>query len=145
MRRVLCSVCVLFAITVIGCGGGSSGPARPKLYPASGRVTLGGKPMTGCNIVLSVPGLEGAYVGTLGPNGEFHLQDAQTKMNGAPAGKYKVSFQLSLEEAKKAMMGSGGTPNYSASEKYPKEYGDAATSPKEVEIKPESNTLFIEL
>lgn len=145
MSRVARATCFLLAMTVLGCGGGSSGPARPKLYPASGRVTVGGKPLTGCNVMLSIPGLEGAYVGTLGSNGEFHLQDALTKMNGAPVGKYKVSFQQSLEEAKKAMMSGGGTPGYSASEKFPKEYADPVTSPKEVEIKAETNTLLIEI
>ncbi len=128
----------------LGC---SSGPAPVKLYPVKGKVTMAGKPLTGCNINLATEnpakGVDGQYAGKLNDNGEFTIT-TEKGQSGAPAGKFKVTFALSPDDAMKAMKGGGAKPGYQASA-FPPEYSSAKTSKKEVEIKPEPNELLIEI
>jgi hypothetical protein len=148
MWRII-SVSACIALSVIGCGPG--GPAKVKLYPASGKVTAGGKPVTDCILILSTsnpaPGASAGYSGKLDANGQFTLADPTDGKPGAAPGKYKVTFTLAPEAAKKAMeSGGAGGPGYAAAAApFPSEYATASTSPKEVEIKAEENTLNIEL
>ena len=142
--------CLTFGI--VGCGG-ASGPPKAKLYPVSGKVMVNGKPLTGCSIVFSTAtpaaGASAGYSGELDSDGNFTLSDPEDGRKGAAVGKYKVTFTVSPEAAKEAMMkssGRGAGPGYEAtSAPFPKKYASAKTSPKQVEVKAEDNVINIEL
>ena len=144
--RTLMGIALCFVVCCSGCG--SSGPAKATLYPVSGKITVAGKPLGNCSITFSavtpIKDGEPGYSGTV-KNGEYTLGDGKS---GAAAGKYKVVLSLGADAAKEAMMkgaGAAGQGYTAASELFPKEFGDAATSTKEVEVKTGSNTINIEL
>jgi len=141
------AIILIFAVTCPGCGGG--GPAKAKLYPVSGKVTVGGKPLAKCGIafaaVSAAPDAPAGYQGKLSDSGDYTLMDADGRSGAAP-GKYKVVLSIGAEAAKEAMMKGGAAPGYAANAApFPKEYMEATTSPKEVEVKAESNTINIDI
>jgi hypothetical protein len=94
---------------VIGC---SKGGHLPKTVPATGVVTLDGKPVDGAQIVL-IPDAEsatGAY-GTSDANGKFSLRAYEEK-DGAIPGAYKVQVSKTIEVKLSGAKGSldGGDP-----------------------------------
>ncbi len=139
--RLYFSIPVLFAL---GCGG----PAKPTVYPVSGKVTMEGKSLADVGIYfISTTDKARNYSGTISADGSYTLSDPEDKRAGAQAGKYKVVLQLTGDALQKSMMaamgqGQAGGPPPSATP-FPKEYTSAETSPKEVEVKPESNTIDI--
>lgn len=139
--------CLIAVLLVAGCG--PSGPVKPKLYPVSGKVTVGGKPLTDCTVQFTSTGADGGgYTGKLDANGEYKLSDPTDNASGAAAGKYKVSFQVDPAAAMKAMSsmapgGTGGPPTVTAP--FPPEYAKTETSPKEVEVTPTTSTINIEI
>lgn len=148
--RMLAGIAACFVVCCTGCGGG--GPVKAKLYPVTGKVTVAGKPLTDCSVIFTTTtpatGAQPGYQSVLGPAGEYELIDATNGDKGAAPAKYKVTFVLSPEAAKKAMMQGGGAPGGppGASESpFPKEYASGATSPKEVEVKAESNVINIDI
>jgi hypothetical protein len=144
MVRVLCGalLCCLLA-TGVGCGG----PSKPKQYAVSGKLMVDGKPLPNVGVYFISSSSGQNYSGTTGSDGSYSLSDSQDNSSGAQAGKYKVVLQLAGEQLNKGMMeamkapGQGGPPKVAAP--FPSEYGAAETSPKEVEVKPESNTIDI--
>ncbi len=149
MRRLLLVV-VAIAFGLSGCG-----PAvtpKPKLYPVKGKVTLKGKPLTGCTLLLVVikaaPGADDSCFGELDPEGGFDLWSASGKRGAAP-GKYKVTFSSgdgeSPEEKMKAMMDGSALAKMKKVTPYPKIYSSFSSSPKEVEITSTMSELLIEL
>ena len=94
---------------VVGCSKGSN---LPKTVPASGVVTLDGKPVEGAQIVL-IPdgeGATGAY-GTSDAGGRFALRAYEEK-DGAIPGSYKVQVSKTIEVKLAGAKGSvdGGDP-----------------------------------
>jgi hypothetical protein len=152
MWRVVVAVCL--AVGVAGCTG-PSGPPKAKLYPVSGKVTVNNKPLTDCSIIFSTAnpasGAAAGYSGKLDADGNFTLSDSADGSAGAAVGKYKVTFVLSPEGAKKAMMvdgmaAGGADPGYeAAAAAFPKEFGSVETSPKEVEVEAKSNVIDIKI
>jgi hypothetical protein len=135
-------------VGVLGCGGDSGAP-RADIHPVTGKVTVDGKALTGCTIIFATSnpeiGAESGYSCELGADGSYTLADDEGTA-GAAAGKYKVTFTLPLEAAKEAMMAGGGQPGSGgANSPFPKEYGSADTSPKEVEVKAGPNVIDLEL
>lgn len=148
-----CAICVglIIATGFMGCGSGL--PPKAKLYPVKGKVTINGKPLTGCTLMLvsmkPTPGSDDSYIGKLNDSGQFELSSPSGKA-GAAVGKYKVTFSTGAAE------GVNKDPNemYNAVLKgtaktrakelpFPKDFESALTSKKEVEITPESNELLI--
>lgn len=145
MARLTVVLSFIVTVALAGCG---DGKVHLKHYPVKGKVTLNGKPVTKCIINLStlapVKGGDGGYSGKLDDNGEFTIKST-TGESGAPPGKYKVTFYTPPEEAMKAMTSGKGKKGYEAANPFPPEYSSAQTSKKEIEVKPESNNLTIEL
>jgi len=84
---------MMIALLLVGCGS-SSGPARPALNPAKGKVTLGtGSPLAFGTIAFE-PSEGRAFrcSGKIGSDGTFELETGTEK--GASAGKYKVYVLL---------------------------------------------------
>jgi len=104
-------VCLLvIGLPMLGCG--SRGSRLPKTVPASGVVTLDGKPVDGAQVVL-VPAAEGTTgaFGTTNASGRFSLR-AYDEKDGAIPGDYKVQVSKTVEVKLTAPKGSvdGGDP-----------------------------------
>ena len=106
------SSCVPFVCIFVFLGCGSAGSNLPKTVPASGVVTLDGKPVDGAQVVL-VPageGTTGAF-GVTDSSGRFSLR-AYDEKPGAIPGEYKAqvskTIQVKVEGAKGSL--DGGDP-----------------------------------
>jgi hypothetical protein len=128
---------------VVGCGGA---PTGPKMYPVSGTLTVGGKPVKDVNVQL-VP--EDLSKGTIISGGKT---DAAGKYSvtgtngvaGAVAGKYKVVLNVAGTAPAPGQAHDGQTaPVVTAP--FPEEYNSSATSPKSVEVVDKAVTLDISL
>jgi hypothetical protein len=97
-------------LTLLGCG--PSTGHLPKTVPASGVVTLDGKPVDGAQVVLVPAGdaSTGAY-GTTDSSGRFSLR-AYAEKEGAIPGDYKVQVSKTIERRLEGAKGSldGGDP-----------------------------------
>jgi hypothetical protein len=82
-------------LAAIGCG--SRGSHLPKTVPASGTVTLDGKPVDGAQVIF-VPAGEGATgaFGTTNASGHFSLRSYEEK-DGAIPGSYKVQVSKTIQ------------------------------------------------
>src|SRR5436305_14453351 len=94
--RYISVVCVLSVLlSAYGCG--SSGHNLPKTVPATGVVTLDGKPVDGAQVVLVPAGQEitGAS-GVTDSSGRFSLR-AYPEKDGAIPGEYKVQVSKTVQ------------------------------------------------
>lgn len=153
-RRGL-SLALLGALSIAAVGCGAGGPA---IHPASGKLTIGGQVPAGVQVSLFPVSGNGPIASGMvdSATGQFSLTTAgsvgKPAGKGAAAGKYKVVLSAasggapSPEEIMKqyANTGNGKAPA-APKATFPKEFGSASTSPKEVEIKPGPNTLDIAL
>ncbi|MBC8871426.1 MAG: hypothetical protein H8E44_18540 [Planctomycetes bacterium] len=144
-RSVLLGVCAaLTAAAIAGCG--SSGP---KTIPVSGKVTIGGKPAKGCRIDFHpIDKSNQVASGQVGNDGSYKLYTGITGTPGAMAGKYKVVLvpdtggDISYMES-----GSDADPELpiAKSDVIPKQYTDASTTPKEVEVTSGTKNIDIDI
>lgn len=142
MRNLL--VLSLFGLTIgiMGCDGSA---AKAKLYSVSGKATAGGKPLANCIIsFVSASGDGKMFGGEIAADGSFTLSHSDGRV-GAEPGKYKVVLQVSPELQQKAMTSGGGSGPPQVTAPFPSEYAEASSSPKEVEVKAESNTINVEI
>ncbi|MBS0263204.1 MAG: hypothetical protein JSS02_14765 [Planctomycetes bacterium] len=168
MRRLL-SCSLLLSVGLLGCSAGGEG-ALP-LYQATGSLKVGGKPLANITVQLtpvdatakSKPG-----IGKTDAEGKFTIATNGDK--GANPGKYKVVLidgaamaasnqsqgmggkQISTEEASKMsgemamkIMQQGKAAMTVPEPPFPKEWGDAKTSPKEVEVTNAAITINIDI
>jgi len=139
--RLMC-LCLGGLMAVVGC---SKGSHLPKTVPASGVVTLDGKPVDGAQVIL-VPdggGVTGAY-GATDAYGRFSVRAYEEK-DGAIPGAYKVQVSKTVEVKLGGAKGSldGGDPvrfDYGV----PAKYTDARISGLTATI-PDSGTKDINL
>jgi hypothetical protein len=110
LRNRSLSWCFLGLMAILGCN--SAGSNLPKTVPASGVVTLDGKPVDGAQVVL-VPAAEGTTgaFGVTNSSGHFELR-AYAEKPGAIPGEYKAqvskTIQVKVEGAKGSL--DGGDP-----------------------------------
>ncbi len=147
----------VFLLCLLGCSGGADGPA---LYPVTGTLKAGGKPLADITVQLipvdanskTKPG-----TGVTDAEGNFTIRTNGDK--GAETGKFKVvlaapaasvpSGPMSLEEATK-MSGqyakSGGPPKVAPSSlPFPAEWAGASTTPKEIDVAKEPVVINIDI
>jgi hypothetical protein len=133
---------VWICLVLVGCSGA---PPKADAYPVTGKVSAGGKPLAGY-LITFVPSTAGneASSATTDSNGAYTLATLDGRPGCVP-GKYKVVIKPGAEATMAAMKnmkpGMSGPPG--ATSDVPPSYGDAATSPKEVEVKAEPNTIDI--
>ena len=152
-RRPLLVAGLLVLVAAVGCA-----PAGPSFHPVSGKLTVGGKVPANVQISLyPVDGKGPIASGTVdSSSGQFTLTSSggvgKAAGKGAVAGKYKVVLNSSSggtgspEEMMKQYSGGGAGKAPSAPKaSFPKEFGSASTSPKEVEIKSGPNSLDLAL
>lgn len=144
----------LLLLCLIGCGGGKPGPT---LFPVSGTVKLGGKPMGGVTVSLVATDQSKALAlsGATKDDGTFEILTGQGK-RGAPEGNYKVLLLKAAGGAGAAGAAGDMKDAYSKAKKdprasqagveIPKEYQSAETTTKTFDVKKTgANTLNIEL
>jgi hypothetical protein len=121
-KSVLVGLLTFTLLSVPGCGPGTG--HLPKTVPASGVVTLDGKPVDGAQVVI-VPAAEGTTGATAvtDASGRFSLR-AYPEKDGAIPGEYKVQVSKTVEVKLTGKAGSldGGDPvrfDYGVPAKYP--------------------------
>ncbi|MGY8770517.1 MAG: hypothetical protein ACKVH8_19045 [Pirellulales bacterium] len=87
-----CLAILLFMVTVVGCGEGSSGPS---LVPVSGTLSLDGKPLANADLQFSTTneGEAAASFGTTDQEGHFDLKSQDGK-EGATPGGHRVNITV---------------------------------------------------
>jgi hypothetical protein len=146
MRKVAFFLAVGLILGISGCGGGAG---KVKLYSVSGKVTVGGKPLTDCTVQFVISDKAAAYTSKIGADGSYSLVASQDGRSGAEVGKYKVVLAMSAEMQAKAMMSGAQrgplVPGQGQAESlpFPKEYSSLNTTPKEVDVEAKSNTIDI--
>ena len=91
MKKILYpSVVVLALMSAVGCSG-SKDPNRPKTFPVSGVVTLGGTPVDGATVTFQLADHKGSSVGTTDASGKYQLSTFGGN-DGARPGDYKISI-----------------------------------------------------
>lgn len=129
----------LMLLGVVGCSGA---PEKPKVYAVTGKVTVQGAPLEGALISFVPVGAGDGASATLASGGSYTLM-ALDGRPGCPPGKYKVVLRPSAEAMQAAMKGMTGPGGPKVDSKVPPTYSDAATSPKEVEVKEQANVIDI--
>jgi hypothetical protein len=125
-------------------------PAGPKVYPVKGKLTINGMPAKDVQLSFYPVASEGTVGSSvLSPDGSYEIISGNEGRPGIPQGKYKVVLQASQTLGKEAAMarygGAGGAPPAAPEMSFPKEYAASDTSPKEVEVKAETNTINIDI
>lgn len=138
----LLQICLLISglLSVLGCGSG--GGNLPKTVPASGIVTLDGKPVDGAQVVL-VPANEGmtGATGVTDASGHFSLR-AYPQKDGAIPGEYKAQVSKTIEVKLKGSVDGGDAVRFDYG--VPGKYTTADKSGLKVTI-PDSGNRDIQL
>lgn len=117
---------VLLALVLTGCSGGPPQGGR-----VTGTVTLDGKPLSRCLVILASETSDVVRQGTVGTDGTFTVLDI-------PPGKYKVAVrprQYSEDDFDIAEKGRRVPKRGVASPAVPVRYQDTATSNQTVEVR----------
>jgi hypothetical protein len=127
-----------------GCGGGSGD--APSVYPVTGKVTQGGKPLENVQVNF-VPsddtGLPSS--GTTNADGVYTLS-RHTGDAGAKPGNYRIVLSDTAAAASQSNYSdTKGGPPKTAESRIPEKWQTAESSPQSVEVKAESNTIDIDL
>ena len=115
---------------------GCSHSDNPKTYPADGKVSYRGQPVTSGMILLTPKDSGHAATGSLEKNGSFRLTTFQ-KNDGAVPGTYRVAIQVFPAEG----AGLPGAEFGGKAPPVPQKYASAASSDLTAEIKAGENHL----
>lgn len=136
---------LILLCVIAGCSGGGADKPLP-MFPVTGTLLIGGKPMENINIELAPVDFESKAKPGLGKTdaeGKFEIRTNGDR--GATVGKFKVVLRsaasaptgpVSIEEATKMSGQYAKTmgPPKPTSLPYPVEWGSPTSSPKEVEV-----------
>ena len=130
----------LAVIALVTCATGCSGNPAPT-YPVRGTVRLDGKPLARGTVLFepAAPGPDGkvhSARATIGPDGSYRLSTFG-EHDGAVAGRHRAVVLASSVNPENT----GGTPE----PVLPVKYASTRTSGLEYEVKPETDTIDIEL
>lgn len=122
----------LLALAILGCG--KAAPLRPPLFPATGNVSVGGKPAAGVSVTFHPQGGNAAVMptATSTADGSF-TAGTYAPGDGMPQGSYVVTFAWLVSDNP-----DGDSPMI---DRLAGRYVDPARSQIKVEIKPEPNSL----
>lgn len=136
------SLCFVLAnLALVGCS--SSGPSA---YPVSGKVSVDGQAVKNCAIHFQpLDKANQVASGQIADDGTYTLYTGTTGTPGAMPGKYKVVLQPVASANTSYKEGSGSEPPVGEPDIVPKEYMNASTTPKEVEVTTGRNTINIEI
>ncbi len=150
-REILCTV-VAVAVGLVGC----RGETGPQVYPVSGQVTFNGQPVTDVIVNFMPTDNDPAKMasGQVDSSGNYTLRSGSQGRPGAQPGRYKVYLtpvatmpaegQSYGGQAPAGAGQSAGPPQMTAGN-LPQAWLSAATSPLEVEVKAQENSIPIEI
>lgn len=150
-RLVLVATALSLTLT-LGCDA-----PGPKVYAVKGKLTINGAPPQGVQIHFHPTDNFGTMgSGIVKADGSYEALSGTEGRSGLAAGKYKVVLQQTAPsgaDAAKAYMSSSGSASSGPGSatpmgpalSFPKEYSAAETSPKEVEVKAQPNTINIDI
>ena len=143
-RRIQNLGIVALTAAVFIAAGCDVGSAKPPVYAVSGKVTVGGKPLTECTIQFVSS--QDSYSSQINADGSYNLVGTDGRP-GAEAGTYKIVLRISPQAQMKAMMtgSKAGTLKYGQGAPFDSKYSSAETSTKEVEVQAKSQTIDIEV
>jgi hypothetical protein len=137
----------------VGCKDGG-----PKVYPVTGTVTMDSKPLTNVIVQFSPIDNDGGKTasGQVDAQGKYTLYSGNEGRAGAQPGKYKVYLTAKVpdmgppsNDASKGygpMKGGGsGSVMPQAEITFPQAWSQPTTTPLEVEVKQQDNTINIEV
>jgi hypothetical protein len=135
--RTASTILMLTICLIVGCGGGSANP----IAPASGVVTLDGKPIEGVSILL-IP-KEGTSSGRISygltdAEGRFELR-VSPDQSGAIIGTHWVQLEKLTQQDGSPIPAGTSPEEVAAMNQLPQAYADAGSTPISAEI-PESGT-----
>jgi len=129
------------AAVLAGLAGCKQSAAEFNVAPVKGKVTHQGQPVKGGSITFQPVGVEGTKAGVKGKPATGEVKDDGTfvlstygKEDGAVVGKHRVMYMPAI----------AGAQSYGEKPK-PSPYARLAPKEKEVDIKPGSNEISIEL
>jgi hypothetical protein len=145
-------------LCLLGCSSGAAD--APALYPVTGTLKVGGKPLADVSVQLAPVDAKSKArpgIGNTDAEGKFTIRTNGDK--GAVSGKYKVVLstgsakqeQDTIEDAIKKQqemmqrMKQGMTGPVATTSPFPKEWADASTTPKEVEVGTQPVTVDIDI
>lgn len=135
--RTASTILMLTTCLVVGCGGGTAQPVAP----ASGVVTLDGKPIDGVSITL-IPkdGTSSGRIsyGLTDAEGRFELRVSPDR-SGAIIGAHWVQLEKLTQQDGSPIPAGASPDEVAASNQLPQAYADAGSTPISAEI-PESGT-----
>jgi hypothetical protein len=125
---------------LVGCGGPTVDPNRPKTYPVKGVVTYKGEPVEGATVMFMASGSqERGAIGKTDTSGGFALTTFEAA-DGALPGPYRVTVSKTVVEDAPEEVGPGdasGAEPFSGTAKdlLPTKYKDANKSGLTAEVK----------
>jgi hypothetical protein len=139
LPRALSSIATA-CLVVAACGILGCGAKGPKLAPVTGKVTFQGKPVESGMVRFSNPQAGIDIMALLQPGGTYSVRMA--KGDGLPEGSYSVAV---LPPRIVAPVGTMKMPPVPPRPDIPPKYREPATSGLTLTVKPEANTLDINM
>lgn len=144
----------LFCVTALalGCSQGASDPNRPKTYPVTGTVTMGGAPVDGANVIFQLSDGSRSSSGVTDASGNYTLSTFASE-DGALPGEYRVAVTKYEKEAAASGQFDESTytepdpnaPSTGPKNLLPAKYANAQSSGLTATVKEESNTIDLTL
>ncbi|GIW94117.1 MAG: hypothetical protein KatS3mg110_2158 [Pirellulaceae bacterium] len=145
-------LCLGFSLALLA---GCNRQTGPKVYPVSGQVTMNGQPVTDVVVNFMPVDNDPAKMasGQVDSSGNYQLRSGSQGSPGAQPGRYKVYLTPVAPVPTEGQSYGGQNPAAggqsagppTAGSNLPQPWLSAATTPLEVEVKPESNTINIDV
>jgi hypothetical protein len=133
--RHLSAALTIVCISLLSAGCGPSGPARG---PASGKVTVGGKPLPHGSVIFESADGKTNIITPIGSDGTFNASTAEGP--GLPIGDYRIGVSpVGVAATVDAPPLVGSAPTESKDPPIPEKYRKPATSPLKARIAPNAN------
>ena len=149
-NRIAFVAVVALAAGISGCG--SAAPTGPAVFPVTGNIKVGGKPLANVNVqLIPTDPQKPAGAAKTDANGNYTITNADGR-KGSVAGNYKFVLKVVSDGASSQTAdmyakstGAPGAGPAAAETPFPAEYSEAAKTPKEVTVEAKPNVFDLAL
>lgn len=149
-NRSAIAVFSLLMVYVSGCG--PAAPKGPAVYPVTGNIKVGGKPLANVNVqFIPTDPQKPAGAGKTDASGNYSIINADGRTGSVP-GNYKLVLKAVTDGSSQATAdmyskstGAPGTNPAPTDAPFPIEYSEAAKTPKEVTVEAKPNVFDLAL